>query len=46
LRAFQIGGWLRVRLEDVDAWLEGQKYDPHQKLRLEEPSRREGRAAT
>jgi hypothetical protein len=26
LPAFQVGAWLRVKLRDVDAWLNGQRY--------------------
>jgi hypothetical protein len=45
LPAFQVGHWLRVRIEDLDAWVESQRYDPNQKPRLKEAAGRASRAA-
>jgi len=46
LPAFQVGHWLRVRLEDVDAWIDTQRYDTNQKSGINEAPRRESRVTT
>jgi excisionase family DNA binding protein len=31
LPAYQIGAWLRIRLADIDQWLEDRRYPAHDK---------------
>jgi len=46
LAAFQVGQWLRVRLEDVDAWIQSRRYDAaNPRLKPRATSKRESRAA-
>jgi excisionase family DNA binding protein len=45
VRAYQIGGWPRVRLADVDSWIESKRVaaTDHARARVEERLAYEGR---